>query len=148
VAKQEWGAKRVCQSCGSKFYDLHRDPIVCPVCGATYHPGVEARPRRSRAAAPAKAAPVAAAVDEYEEEPAQDLEETDEVLAGADEVVSDEEDVEEDVDEEEAAEAEADDELPDVEEDEEAKDLIEDPSELGEDDMDEVIDGVDNDEER
>jgi len=34
--KAERGTKRVCQSCSSKFYDLHRDPIVCPMCQAVY----------------------------------------------------------------------------------------------------------------
>ncbi|MGO9174175.1 MAG: TIGR02300 family protein [Rhodomicrobium sp.] len=35
-SKAERGTKRVCQSCGAKFYDLHRDPIVCPMCQAMY----------------------------------------------------------------------------------------------------------------
>jgi uncharacterized protein (TIGR02300 family) len=30
------GTKRVCPSCGSKFYDLNRDPAGCPICGAEY----------------------------------------------------------------------------------------------------------------
>jgi uncharacterized protein (TIGR02300 family) len=32
------GTKRTCQngSCGSRFYDLGRDPIVCPICGSPY----------------------------------------------------------------------------------------------------------------
>jgi uncharacterized protein (TIGR02300 family) len=34
--KAERGTKRVCQSCGSKFYDLNRDPIVCPICQTAY----------------------------------------------------------------------------------------------------------------
>ncbi len=34
--KAERGTKRVCQSCGSKFYDLNRDPIICPLCQAVY----------------------------------------------------------------------------------------------------------------
>jgi uncharacterized protein (TIGR02300 family) len=34
--KAERGTKRVCQSCGSKFYDLNRDPIVCPACQSVY----------------------------------------------------------------------------------------------------------------
>jgi uncharacterized protein (TIGR02300 family) len=37
--KAERGAKRVCQSCGSKFYDLLRDPIICPICQAVYQDG-------------------------------------------------------------------------------------------------------------
>jgi uncharacterized protein (TIGR02300 family) len=34
--KAERGTKRVCQSCASKFYDLNRDPIVCPICQSVY----------------------------------------------------------------------------------------------------------------
>ena len=32
------GTKRTCQSgtCGSRFYDLNRNPILCPICGATF----------------------------------------------------------------------------------------------------------------
>jgi uncharacterized protein (TIGR02300 family) len=36
VAKPELGNKRQCQSCGAKFFDLNRDPIVCPKCGTTF----------------------------------------------------------------------------------------------------------------
>jgi uncharacterized protein (TIGR02300 family) len=36
--KADRGTKRTCQnaSCGSRFYDLARDPITCPVCGTVY----------------------------------------------------------------------------------------------------------------
>ena len=32
------GTKRTCQNdeCGSRFYDLNRDPITCPICSAVY----------------------------------------------------------------------------------------------------------------
>ena len=36
MAKAEWGLKRLCLSCGARFYDLQREPIVCPACGAAY----------------------------------------------------------------------------------------------------------------
>src|SRR5512145_3126416 len=32
------GTKRVCQARAARFYDLSRDPIVCPSCGAHYVP--------------------------------------------------------------------------------------------------------------
>src|SRR5262245_4902067 len=32
------GTKRVCHACGTRFYDLSREPIVCPSCGAHYVP--------------------------------------------------------------------------------------------------------------
>jgi len=36
--KAERGTKRTCQNpeCGSRFYDLNRDPVVCPICQAAY----------------------------------------------------------------------------------------------------------------
>jgi uncharacterized protein (TIGR02300 family) len=44
------GTKRVCQACEVRFYDLARDPIVCPSCGARYalsaQPAVEQEARR------------------------------------------------------------------------------------------------------
>jgi uncharacterized protein (TIGR02300 family) len=46
VAKAELGGKRQCQNCGTKFFDLNRDPILCPKCGATFTP-----PALSRASA-------------------------------------------------------------------------------------------------
>jgi uncharacterized protein (TIGR02300 family) len=38
------GTKRVCQSCGNKFYDLNRDPIVCPICQTVFQ-NQEIRPK-------------------------------------------------------------------------------------------------------
>jgi uncharacterized protein (TIGR02300 family) len=38
VAKPELGTKRHCRSCGNRFYDLGRDPILCPKCGAVFQP--------------------------------------------------------------------------------------------------------------
>jgi len=36
--KAQRGTKRMCQNpeCGSRFYDLNRDPITCPVCSTIY----------------------------------------------------------------------------------------------------------------
>jgi uncharacterized protein (TIGR02300 family) len=36
--KAERGTKRTCQNpeCGSRFYDLNRDPIVCPICKTVF----------------------------------------------------------------------------------------------------------------
>jgi uncharacterized protein (TIGR02300 family) len=66
VAKPDLGTKRVCQSCGAKFYDLSKDPIVCPKCDTVYEIVVPtARGGRPAAAAAAAAAavPVADEVD-------------------------------------------------------------------------------------
>ncbi|HWG04327.1 MAG TPA: FYDLN acid domain-containing protein [Beijerinckiaceae bacterium] len=36
--KAALGAKRKCLECGTGFFDLLRDPIVCPRCKATFVP--------------------------------------------------------------------------------------------------------------
>ena len=46
VAKPELGAKRQCQSCGAKFFDLNKDPIVCPKCGTVFQ-GLVTRAERA-----------------------------------------------------------------------------------------------------
>ena len=33
MAKADWGNKRNCLSCPTKFYDFNRKPILCPSCG-------------------------------------------------------------------------------------------------------------------
>ena len=36
MASFERGTKRQCLHCGTKFYDLNRDPIICPSCGKQF----------------------------------------------------------------------------------------------------------------
>lgn len=62
MAKPEWGVKRTCVSCGVRFYDFRRAPIVCPGCSAEFLPEAALRPRRSRAVPEPEKAPVAVAV--------------------------------------------------------------------------------------
>ena len=51
MAKPELGAKHQCQNCATKFFDLNRDPILCPKCGAVFVPVPVARtPARASAA--------------------------------------------------------------------------------------------------
>ena len=65
MAKPEWGVKRACLACGTRFYDMRKDPILCPSCGAKFDVETIFRPRRTRAPvdeAPAK--PVAPAAED------------------------------------------------------------------------------------
>ncbi|MGB0631312.1 MAG: TIGR02300 family protein [Alphaproteobacteria bacterium] len=55
MAKPEWGQKRTCLGCGTRFYDMQNDPIVCPSCEAEFDPLALVRPRRARAAAASQA---------------------------------------------------------------------------------------------
>ena len=36
MPKDEWGVKRLCPHCGTRFYDLQRDPMTCPNCAHSY----------------------------------------------------------------------------------------------------------------
>jgi uncharacterized protein (TIGR02300 family) len=56
LAKPELGNKHQCQNCGAKFFDLNKDPIVCPKCGTVF-----------QVAAAARARPAAKAEEEEEE---------------------------------------------------------------------------------
>ena len=60
MAKPELGTKRLCASCGAKFYDLNKDPITCPKCGTVYEVAAVAPRGRPDAAAARAAAPAAA----------------------------------------------------------------------------------------
>ena len=51
MAKPELGTKRACQNCSTKFFDLNKDPIVCPKCSAVFQ--AAALPRAVAAAAAA-----------------------------------------------------------------------------------------------
>src|SRR3954463_7512772 len=122
VAKPEWGTKRICPSCGTRYYDLMRDPVVCPKCSTPFDPGAFLKARRARPAAPV----------ERELEP-----------VGAEDIDPDAE-----AEETETVEEEEEEGVPLEEAEEEEEELIEDASELGEDedDMAEVIDNVEEEE--
>lgn len=83
MPKDEWGVKRVCPSCGSRFYDLRTDPMTCPECGATFalESLTAAKPKALRPEKP-KAEPT-----DVEELP--DLDTGDDVIADDDDLSSD-----------------------------------------------------------
>src|SRR5947209_4140210 len=123
VAKPEWGSKRICPSCGARYYDLQREPVICPKCATPFDAEAFLRSRRSRPAPPV----------EKELEP-----------VGADEI-----DAEVETEEEAEAVEEEEESVPLEEaEEEEDEELLEDASELGEDedDMAEVIENVEEEE--
>ncbi len=49
MSKPARGTKRVCPSCGARFYDLNRAPISCPLCQAMYQVPAAASRRNERA---------------------------------------------------------------------------------------------------
>ena len=95
MANPEWGTKRICQSCGTKFYDLQREPISCPKCQTEFDPEAFLKTRRSRPVVVADkelvAAPaIVADVGDAEIEDPEALDDEDEAAAPGD--TGDEED--------------------------------------------------------
>ena len=79
MAKAELGLKRNCLSCGMKFYDFGRTPIICPGCQAEFDPESLVRSRRGRttakpAAKSAKAAPDAGVIENEAETEVDEIE--------------------------------------------------------------------------
>ncbi len=48
MSKPEWGVKRTCPSCSARFYDMQRQPIVCPKCSNSFDPEAFVKKRRGR----------------------------------------------------------------------------------------------------
>ena|SRR5437667_859581 len=96
VLKQAWGSKRQCQECGARFYDLNKDPIVCPKCQKVFEPEAVKPARRGRPQ-PVPKKPVPVEVVPEVEAAEGDLEvtpeEEEEVLEDASELGEDEDDV-------------------------------------------------------
>jgi uncharacterized protein (TIGR02300 family) len=90
MSKPARGIKRVCQSCGTRFYDLGRTPIVCPSCQAVYQVTQPTSRRGERAPVPEVREKVEPEVETVALEPETiSLEEVEE--AGEDAVIEDEE---------------------------------------------------------
>ncbi len=51
MAKAQLGTKRVCAECGTKFYDMEKDPIVCPKCNTVFQPVKLTRAEKAAASA-------------------------------------------------------------------------------------------------
>jgi uncharacterized protein (TIGR02300 family) len=51
LANPSLGTKRICQGCAAKFYDLGKDPIVCPSCETVFVIPKAPPPRGGRYAA-------------------------------------------------------------------------------------------------
>ena len=48
MAKPEWGKKRICSSCNTRYYDLNKSPIICPSCGAEFDPNFYLKSRKGK----------------------------------------------------------------------------------------------------
>jgi uncharacterized protein (TIGR02300 family) len=87
MVKPEWGAKRTCPKCSTRFYDLgHEDPVHCINCGNDWSPEPvlkSKQPMAFEAVAPAAVKEVA----QDEELEAEDLAVDEDAEVSADEEV-------------------------------------------------------------
>ncbi|WP_033922319.1 FYDLN acid domain-containing protein [Sphingomonas sp. 37zxx] len=59
MVKPEWGTKRACPKCGTRFYDLGKeDPVSCIACGVTWNPEPILKSKQPLPFEAAKAAPM------------------------------------------------------------------------------------------
>lgn len=72
------GTKRHCGSCGAPFYDMNRDPIVCPKCHSPYVAVQRLPARISRARMNDVVVPLPVETAPFEEEEILDLTKEDE----------------------------------------------------------------------
>lgn len=124
MVKPEWGIKRLCQSCGARYYDFLRTPIVCPSCGTTFDSEAVLKSRRARPLPvddPKPKARKEADVDAEEADDVDDEEDVEDEDELDEEAEIDEAPIDED-DEEEAAEPAK--RLPDVDVDDEDDDDV------------------------
>ena len=52
MAKLEWGKKRICPSCGLKYYDFNKSPIKCPSCSLEFDPDSYLKSRKGKSMSP------------------------------------------------------------------------------------------------
>jgi len=75
MAKVDIGTKRVCPECEAKFYDLGRNPAVCPMCQNSFDPS-ELDPNVVLPNAPLK--PQTSKADDEDDDDIEDAVEVDE----------------------------------------------------------------------
>lgn len=101
MAKAEWGLKRICPHCNTRYYDMKKKPPVCPSCGAVFDPETLMKSRRGRSVTDEKVRKPAPAPEIIEELPIVEGEEPE------DAVIEDADELGDDVDVEEVVEVEA-----------------------------------------
>ena len=92
MTEKKWGQKRTCQNCRARFYDMLREPPVCPVCNTVFSPESIGRNKRN-VAVKAVPKPEKALESEADVEDIEDIE-----LDNDDDLIADTDDLEEEED--------------------------------------------------
>ena len=48
MANPEWGKKRICLACNTKYYDFNKSPIICPSCGTEFDLDTNLKSRKAK----------------------------------------------------------------------------------------------------
>ena len=72
MSKPEWGIKRVCPSCGTKYYDFNKNPIICPKCEFEFDPDLLLKSRKGRSIATKNEEPQASSDAKKEDKTLED----------------------------------------------------------------------------
>ena len=129
MTKPNLGKKHTCKSCETRFFDLNKNPPVCPKCGEEVK---IVKPKTKRTIAPA---PEAVVSPKPSKKAKPDI-----LVDDDDDDLLDDDDLDDDLPPDDV------DDLDDDLEDDEDDDLMEDTSDIGEDndDMSEVLEHVDD----
>ena len=76
MAKAKLGTKRTCASCGLRYYDLNKTPIICPSCKPEFDPESLLKTRKSRHSTKASNGEEGKAIDVVETDLDQKTDET------------------------------------------------------------------------
>ena len=78
MAKPEWGKKRICPSCSLKYYDFNKSPITCPTCSVEFDPDLYLKSRKGKS--------LSSKVEPDITRDTSDVEAADEVVSDEDEI--------------------------------------------------------------
>lgn len=97
MVKPEWGNKHICGNCAARFYDMKKEPPACPKCGTVQEISKKggrkkAAPKPEEAEKVADVAPKAELDDEVEDEDLDDVLDEDDDEEDDDLLLDDDED--------------------------------------------------------
>ncbi|MGR3722334.1 TIGR02300 family protein [Abyssibius alkaniclasticus] len=90
MPNEEWGVKRACPKCATRFYDLNKDPMICPSCAHSFTLASILEQLSGRSGAKAKAAEAKAAAEADDD--VDLLDDSDDDVDPGDELLEDDDD--------------------------------------------------------
>ncbi|MCK4860415.1 MAG: TIGR02300 family protein [Rhodobacteraceae bacterium] len=92
MPNEEWGVKRLCPKCATRFYDLKNDPMTCPSCDFEFDLASLLDGGKAAAAKVKKEEEAAAAAEDPILDDVEDVLDDDEAGASDDDLLDDDDD--------------------------------------------------------